>query len=138
MGLLHAVVLRDVMRASPLDQPVELAHAWHDATQRTVEPWYRSTLSFDRSRLAEIDAQRRGEPFDGGPEREITHAMEFASMQDPEVLRGFVRIGGLHSLPEEVMAQPGFVDRVIELGAGWRDAPSAGASRSQLIATLSA
>jgi 2-polyprenyl-6-methoxyphenol hydroxylase-like FAD-dependent oxidoreductase len=138
MGLLHAVVLRDVMRTSAPDQPVELAHAWHDATQRTLEPWYRSTLSFDRNRLAEIDAQRRGEPFDGGPESEITHAMDFASMQDPEVLRGFVRIGSLLSLPEEVMAQPGFVDRVIELGAGWRDAPSAGANRSQLIATLSA
>ena len=139
IGLLHAVALRDVVRTAPLDQPVELAHAWHDATQRTVEPWYRSTLSFDRSRLAEIDAQRRGEPYEpGDPEWELTHAMEFASMQDPTVLRGFVRIGSLLSLPEEVLAEPGFVDRVIEVGAGWRDAPSAGADRAQLIATLSA
>jgi hypothetical protein len=37
-----------------------------------------------------------------------------------------------------VLAQPGFLDRVIELGAGWRDAPGAGPSREQLLAGISA
>lgn len=138
IGLLHAVTLRDVLRGSSLDEPLALAHEYHEATARTVEPWYRSTLSFDRSRLAEIDAQRRGASYDGGPEWEITQAMGFASMQDPDVLRGSVRIGGLLSLPEDVLAQPGFLDRVIELGAGWRDAPGAGPSREQLLAGISA
>ncbi|MBV8952279.1 MAG: FAD-dependent monooxygenase [Actinobacteria bacterium] len=83
IGLLHAVALRDVLRASPVDQPLELAHAWNEATLETVEPWYRDTLGFDRNRLAEIDAQRRGEPYDGGPEWELVQAMQFASAQDP-------------------------------------------------------
>ncbi len=138
IGILHAVALRDVLRATPPDQPLELAHAWHDATLRIVEPWYRSTLSFDRGRLAEMDAQRRGQPYDGGAEWEITRAMQFASIQDPDLLRGSVEIAGLLSLPEEVLARPGFLDRVIELGSGWRDAPSAGPSREQLLAGISA
>jgi flavin-dependent dehydrogenase len=136
IGLLHAVALRDTVRDS-LDGPVDFAHAWHDATLRTVEPWYRATLSFDRNRLAEIAAQQRGEPYDGGPEWEITHALEAASAQDPAVLRGYARIGSVLSLPEEVLGEPGFLDRVIEAGAGWRDTPSPGPDRARLVAALS-
>jgi 2-polyprenyl-6-methoxyphenol hydroxylase-like FAD-dependent oxidoreductase len=138
IGLLHAVVLRDALRTASLDQPLELAHAWHDATMRTVEPWYRSTLSFDRNRLAEIDAQRRGEPYDGGPEWEITRAMQFAGGRDADVLRGFVRIGSLLELPDDVLAQPGFLERVVESGSDWRDEPSPGPDRATLVAALSA
>lgn len=137
IGFLHACALRDLLRACPLDDPVGFATAWHDATRREVEPWYRATLAFDRHRLAEIEAQVRGEPYEtDDPEWEITQAMGHAGSQDAEIMRASVRIAALLTRPDEVMGQPGFVDRVMELGKGWRDAPSAGPERAALVATL--
>jgi hypothetical protein len=63
--------------------------------------------------------------------------LEAASAQDPAVLRGYARIGSVLSLPEEVLGEPGFLDRVIEAGAGWRDTPSPGPDRGRLVAALS-
>jgi 2-polyprenyl-6-methoxyphenol hydroxylase-like FAD-dependent oxidoreductase len=137
IGFLHVVALRNLLRDHPLDDALGFAAEWHDATLREVEPWYRSTLTFDRHRLAEIEAQTRGEPYDtDDPQWEITHAMEHASLQDPDILRGVVRIAGLLASPDEVLGAPGFLDRVVELGAGWRDAPGAGPDRAELLATL--
>ena len=53
-----------------------------------VEPWYRATLAFDRHRLAEIDAEIRGEPYrPEGDDWDIVQALQFAAGQDPDCLR---------------------------------------------------
>jgi 2-polyprenyl-6-methoxyphenol hydroxylase-like FAD-dependent oxidoreductase len=136
IGLLHAIALRDLLRAGPLDDPVALARAWHDATLETVEPWYRSTLSFDRHRLAEIEAGIAGVAYEtDDPSWEITQALQHGSMQDPDVFRGFLKIAGLQALPEEVLAEPGMFERVVAAGADWRDAPILGPDRDALLKT---
>jgi flavin-dependent dehydrogenase len=138
IGFLHARALRDLLRTCPLGDSVGFATAWHDATMREVEPWYRDTLAFDRHRLAEIEAQARGERYEtDDPGWEITQAMGHVGGQDPDVMRASIRIAGLLASPDEVLAEPGLLDRVMELGKGWRDAPTAGADRSELVATLS-
>jgi 2-polyprenyl-6-methoxyphenol hydroxylase-like FAD-dependent oxidoreductase len=43
VGMLHALVLRDQLRAAGLDDPAAFAEAFHAATAETVEPWYRAT-----------------------------------------------------------------------------------------------
>ncbi|HEY7136349.1 MAG TPA: FAD-dependent oxidoreductase [Acidimicrobiia bacterium] len=137
IGFLHARALRDLLRACPLDDSVGLATAWHDATLREVEPWYRATLTFDRHRLAEIEAQARGERYEtDDPEWELTQAMGHVGGQDPDVMRASIRIAGLLATPDEVLAEPGLLDRVMELGQGWRDAPTTGPDRAELVATL--
>jgi len=135
IGTLHAAALRDLLH-DPATDPVALALAWHDATLATVEPWYRTTLSFDSSRLAEIDAQIAGVPFDPGPEYELTLALQCAAGKDPEVLRAFVKIVSLLELPEQALAEPGVVERAIELGSDWRNEPLPGPDREELVALL--
>jgi hypothetical protein len=138
IGFLHARALRDLLRACPLDDAVGFATAWHDATMREVEPWYRDTLAFDRHRLAEIEAQARGERYEtDDPAWELTQAMGHVGAQDPDVMRASIRIAGLLASPDEALAEPGLLDRVMELGKGWRDAPTAGPDRAELVATLS-
>lgn len=134
MGLIHAVALRDVLRTDVVQDPYKLALEWDDATEATVTPWYDGTLSFDRHRLAEIRAQIAGDPYEPGvPEWEITKAMLYAAGQDAEVLRGSLGLIGMQRTVEETLAQPGFLERVIEVGAGWRDAPRVGPTRSELL-----
>ena len=59
--MLHALALRDQLRAVGTDDPAALAEAFYAATAERVEPWYRATLTTDRHRLGEVEAgQGRG------------------------------------------------------------------------------
>jgi hypothetical protein len=137
IGFMHAVALRDMLRDVSLDDPRGVALRWDEVTRATVEPWYRATLSFDRHRLAEIEAGIEGKPYDpGDPEWELTQATSVASGQDADVLRAFLRIAGVLDLPEVVFSDPALVARIVELGGGWRDAPELGPSREALLATI--
>jgi 2-polyprenyl-6-methoxyphenol hydroxylase-like FAD-dependent oxidoreductase len=139
IGFIHAVALRDLLREAPLDDPVGLATRWHERTQETVEPWYRSTLEFDRHRLAEIEAGIEGKAYDpGDPEWEMVQALQYAAGQDFDVLRAFLKVAGVLELPADVMASPGLFEKVIELGAGWRDAEVPAPTREELLAIVAA
>lgn len=138
IGLIHAVALRDLLGQEDGADPGRFALAWHRATRVTVEPWYRATLGFDRHRLAEAEAATRGQPYDpGDPVWEMTQALQLAATRDPDVLRGFLRIAGVLASVDEVFSEPGFVDKVIALGADWREQPSAGPSREELVEAAS-
>jgi hypothetical protein len=134
MGLVHGLALRDLVRTQPLDDPTAFALAWQDVTDRTVVPWYRDTLHLDRHRLAEVEAavdDRPYEPGDAGWER--FQAAAFATGQDPEILRGFLEVMAVLRPVDDVFADPGFADRVAAAGAGWREAPTMGPSRGELL-----
>jgi hypothetical protein len=96
IGLMHAVALRDLIRDQGLDDQLAFASGWHDATQETVEPFYRDTLDLDRHRLGEIEAQIQGVPYEtDDPGWAIGQALQAAAGSDPEVLRGFLDIVSL-------------------------------------------
>jgi 2-polyprenyl-6-methoxyphenol hydroxylase-like FAD-dependent oxidoreductase len=135
IGTLHAAALRDLLHDAPAD-PIAVAQAWHEVTTTTVEPWYRTTLSFDSSRLAEIDAQIAGAPFEPDPEYGVTLALQCAAGKDPEALRALLKIVSVLELPEHVLGEPGVADRVMELGSGWRDEPLPGPTRAELLALV--
>jgi 2-polyprenyl-6-methoxyphenol hydroxylase-like FAD-dependent oxidoreductase len=139
MGMAHAQVLRDTLRQTGLDRPAELSDAFAAASAATVEPWYRGTLSFDRHRLAEMEAVADGTTYDpGDPEYEITSALALASSKDPDVFRGFIDIVSVLELPDAVLARPGLLEQVIELGADWRNQPAIGPNRDELVAMATA
>jgi 2-polyprenyl-6-methoxyphenol hydroxylase-like FAD-dependent oxidoreductase len=139
IGALHALALRDMLREATLDDPLGLATRWHTVTGETVEPWYRSTLTFDRHRLAEIEAGIEGKPYEpGDPEWEITKALQHAATADPDLLRAFLTIAGVLELPNDVLARPGIMDKVIELGAGYRDADVPAPNRDELVEIVAA
>ena len=137
IGLIHVQALRDHLRSAALDDPLAFAMGWDETTEAVVGPWYRSTLAFDRHRLAEIDAQIAGEAYaPDDPAWSITKAMERASTQDPDVLRAFLRVATVQERPDEVLAQPGILDAVIAKGAGWEHDVAPGPSRAELVSIV--
>jgi flavin-dependent dehydrogenase len=139
IGFIHCLALRDTVRATGLDDPAAFTSAWAEATEVAVEPWYQATLSFDRHRLAEIDAEIRGEPYaPEGDDWNIVQSIFFAAGQDPDCLRAALAIQSVVRKPEEVFADPALFEKALTLGAGWRDAPRIGPSRSDLLSIVSA
>jgi 2-polyprenyl-6-methoxyphenol hydroxylase-like FAD-dependent oxidoreductase len=139
LGLMHSLALRDTLRGTGVADPAAFSAAFAQATATVVEPWYRATLSFDRHRLAEIDAEIRGEPYrPDGDDWDIVQAIFFAAGQDPDCLRAALSIQNVVRAPDEVFADAALFEKVLTLGAGWRDAPRLGPSRSDLLSILAA
>ena len=134
LGLAHAVLLRDVVR-SELEDPLEFAEAWDEATERELTPWYRNTIAIDRARIAEIEAIRNGlEPpgpatFEAGLAVSLFRVMPF----DAELLRAGLEMIGCLALPEEVFARPGIVDKVMALAEANPPQPVPGPTREELL-----
>jgi 2-polyprenyl-6-methoxyphenol hydroxylase-like FAD-dependent oxidoreductase len=138
IGALHAVTLRDQLRAVGLDDPAAFAEAFHAATVETVQPWYRVTHASDQHRLGEIEAGIRGVTYDSPDDAyQLEKSLQVAIRQDPECLRAFLDTRLVLRTPQEVFGRPGLRDKVLELGSGWRGAPSPGPTRGQLLALAS-
>lgn len=134
IGMLQAVPLRDTIAAAGFDDPWEFACSFHHATVEIIEPWYRDTLAADRHRLAEIDALiGGGEYCPRDPGWEISQAFGAAAFKDPDCLQGFVSVAMVLSRAPDVAARPSLLDKVIALGAGWRDEPVPAPSRAELL-----
>jgi 2-polyprenyl-6-methoxyphenol hydroxylase-like FAD-dependent oxidoreductase len=139
IGLLHVLSLRDTLRTTPVDQPAAFARAWDDVTRRDLEPWYRATLSFDRHRLAQIDAIIHGERYEPADENwDRVQSLQFAAGQDPDCLRATLRVFGLLRSIDDVFADGALAVKVREVGGGWRDAPALGPSRAELLSIVAA
>jgi 2-polyprenyl-6-methoxyphenol hydroxylase-like FAD-dependent oxidoreductase len=139
IGMLHAVTLRDQLRAVGLEDSAAFADAFHTATAETVEPWYRTTLTSDRHWLGEIEADVRGTAYDSpDPAYQLEKALDFAAQQDPDCLRANFDIRFVLRTPAEVFARPGLRDKTLRLGSGWRDVEPFGPTREQLLALASA
>jgi flavin-dependent dehydrogenase len=137
IGMLQAAVLRDTIAGTGLDDPWQFACSFHHATAEIVEPWYRDTLAADRHRLAEIDALIGGGEYrPGDPGWEIGQAFANAAYKDPDCLRGFLSVAMVLSRAADVTARPGLLDKVIALGAGWRDEPIPAPSRAELLSIV--
>jgi 2-polyprenyl-6-methoxyphenol hydroxylase-like FAD-dependent oxidoreductase len=138
IGLLHALTLRDQLRATGLDDPAAFADAFHTATAETVEPWYRATLATDRHRLGEIEADLHGAPYDPpDPAYQLEKSLETAVDRDPDCLRATFDIRFVLQTPAQVFARPGLRDKTLTLGSDWRDEPPFGPTRKQILALVS-
>jgi 2-polyprenyl-6-methoxyphenol hydroxylase-like FAD-dependent oxidoreductase len=135
IGVLHACELRDTLRRVAPGDPVEFATAWHDATTETVEPYFRDTLTFDRHRLAEIEAQIAGVPYvTEDPAWLLGQALARAAGKDPELLRGYLETVSLLACGVDVLTRPGVAERALELGASGEPFP--GPTRAELLALV--
>jgi 2-polyprenyl-6-methoxyphenol hydroxylase-like FAD-dependent oxidoreductase len=139
IGLLHAVALRDLLSDHGDDPPSDLALAWDEATRTTVAPWYEATVAGDRHRLNEITALLAGEEYaPEDPGYELGKALAVAAGEDSECARALFRIAGVQQLPTEALAADGVIDKIIGLGADWRDRAPVGPRRDELVALATA
>ncbi len=121
-----------------------LATAWNRVTDETVEPWYRSTLTFDRHQLNAVHAAIHGEEYeprgDDAVSWKLGNALGGAAGKDPDCLRALFCVIGALKTPEELFADPAFMQKVISLGADSDGDGGAGLGpdRKQLLEILSA
>ncbi|MGO9876062.1 MAG: hypothetical protein ACLPVY_19985 [Acidimicrobiia bacterium] len=104
----------------------------------TVEAWYRDTLAYDDGRLQHVRAKLDGREFEPSPRHDITEALTVTASKDPDELHCAVEISGILSLRDEALARPGVLERILELGGGWRDDRLPGLTRPELLSIVAA
>ena len=135
IGMLHGLVLRDTLRETENEDPFALVSTFHTATTDAVAPWFFWTRFEDRHRLAEIDSLIAGRHYEPADRRwELEQALANAVMKDPDLLRAFFRAAFVLDPLDEALAAPGVSERVMELGADWRDEPVPAPPREELVA----
>ncbi|MEV4351216.1 tryptophan 7-halogenase [Actinoplanes sp. NPDC049596] len=135
--LIHARVLRDVLRDTDPADHDKLARRFQEATARTVLPLYRATNGFDKHRLAEIDGDISGEPYRPDDPRWIgAKALYAAALRDPDLARAYLSVSCFLQTPDEVFARPGVRDRVLALGVSAPRYPLPGPDRAGLLGLI--
>jgi hypothetical protein len=68
----------------------------------------------------------------------ITKALEFGSMSDPDLLRAYLAVATMQSLPDEAVAAPEVFEKVLAIGDSWRDADVPAPDRAGLLELVGA
>jgi 2-polyprenyl-6-methoxyphenol hydroxylase-like FAD-dependent oxidoreductase len=137
MGLTHALGTMEVV-GQHQDDPLALALAHHSMTETRVTPWYRNTIEIDRAWIARFNAliEGRPEPQPTDPRARVGRALSVAMMYDADIFRAANEIRSLLTLPREVMARPGLVDRMMEVAGTHEAVTPPGPSRQELLHML--
>jgi 2-polyprenyl-6-methoxyphenol hydroxylase-like FAD-dependent oxidoreductase len=137
IGLMHAVGTVHVVEQH-LDDPLVLALAHDSMTETRVTPWYRDTVELDRRRNALCNAflEGRPEPQPTDPRAHVTDALAVAMMYDADLFRASLEIRSVKALPQEIMARPGVVDRIMEIASTHDAVTPPSPSREQLLRML--
>ena len=132
VGLIHAQALRDVARGH-LDDPAGFATAWDEATESRAAPYYWNQIRADRARFAHMETLRTGaEPPAPDP---VIESIKGATAHDADVFRGMLETMMCLALPQEVVARPGFMEKVMAVGAA--PMPIPGPDRAALLDLVS-
>jgi hypothetical protein len=108
-------------------------------TETRVTPWYRNTIEIDRMGIARVNAFIEGRPEPeqpADPRARIANALSVAMMYDADLFRASVELRSLLALPQEVMARPGMVDRILEVAGTHEAVIPPGPSRRELLRML--
>jgi 2-polyprenyl-6-methoxyphenol hydroxylase-like FAD-dependent oxidoreductase len=137
VGIMHAVRLRDALRAAR-DDPRALAEEFHEMTEADVAPWYHAQIAADRARFAQIEALRAGrEPPPPVDELSEQLASLFATMAaDPDLFRAGLEYIGTITPIQEIFQRPAVAEGVHAVTEATRDSPPMvmpGPNREQLL-----
>jgi flavin-dependent dehydrogenase len=138
IGLMHALGTVEVVQQH-LDDPFELAISHDSMTEARVTPWYRDTIEIDRKRIAGVNALIGGRPEPDqavNPRAQIAKALSVAMMYDADISRAAAEMRSMLALPQEVMARPGMVDRIMEVAGTHEAVNPPGPSRPELLRML--
>ena len=136
IGIVHAAALRSLLQEVSLDNTRELAMRWDELTIETVQPHFVDTLSFDRHRLAEIEAAIDGHTYEtDDPGWNLGTALATSIVRDPDLLRGFIEVASLLDTGANVVSRPGIAERAIALAD---PTPLPGPDRTELLSLVGA
>jgi hypothetical protein len=97
---------------------------------------FHDAVAFSRHRLAEIDAQIAGRPYETDDMGwKLGQALRYASTRDPDLLRAFISITTLLERGVDVFRQPGVAEKAVALGS---PSPAPGPGRAELLELLAA
>lgn len=116
------------------DDPVARAAHYEDAAVREIEPWFHSAVEMDK-----LGADTRDPEAAKTPEARGITAVFTAAATDPIIGRGMVRFWNLLSTWDELMADPEFVGRMMEIMAdpdSYPPPPKTGPTRDALLTAL--
>jgi hypothetical protein len=133
---MHVEVMRACV-AGHGDDPHALALAFHERSEREITPWHEATVAIDRRRVADMRVYRDGGVPTATDQEKIGDVMQSAVMIDPEITRGFGEIFSCIATSDEVMARPGFLQRVIDCADRVSLDPLPGPDREQLLELVS-
>jgi 2-polyprenyl-6-methoxyphenol hydroxylase-like FAD-dependent oxidoreductase len=138
-GVLHAQALRDTLREVGPADAEKLVLRFDELTEARLTPLYRSITGWSRHRLAEIDGDITGEPYEtADPSWVIGKALDAAKLRDPDALRALADLAMLHLPAPEVLAAPGLTEKIMTLGANQPRYHAPGPSRAELLAAIGA
>jgi 2-polyprenyl-6-methoxyphenol hydroxylase-like FAD-dependent oxidoreductase len=131
LGLLHAVALRDAIRAHP-DDPVRCAVEFDRLTELHVLPWYNDQVQRDRERITRFEVLKAG--VTPGPARDPLAPLMAAARLDPDAARAAFDVVGCLVPPADVLGRPGLRGRLGKSGNLPVSPP--GPTRADLLALL--
>jgi 2-polyprenyl-6-methoxyphenol hydroxylase-like FAD-dependent oxidoreductase len=132
LALVHAFRLASALAEHP--DPAARARAFEAASEREVRPSYDFALQMDR-----MGADPAGAGALAGEGGEAMAAVFVAGATDPVIGRGLMRLWNLLATPEDLMADPVLLARVMEVMAHPEEHPPPareGPSRHELLAAL--
>jgi 2-polyprenyl-6-methoxyphenol hydroxylase-like FAD-dependent oxidoreductase len=136
VGAVHAQALRRTL-AEHLPGVVDheaLVRRWHEVTETTVTPFWRTQIAMDRVRLAEMEALRGGRDV---PHREGPLALLLASAStDPVLLRATVEHQLCLATADQILARPEVATRLAGLGAMPAPFDQPGPDRARVVELL--
>ena len=136
VGSMHAALLRRAIR-SHIASPRDFIDSYWAETQREVEPWFRLQAQMDHARFADVQADIDGVERPPPSKDDPGYAFGVAAPHDPDLFRASTEFVTCLARPEELMARPGFVDRVLEVAKGKEPFQPPGPTRAELLALVS-
>jgi 2-polyprenyl-6-methoxyphenol hydroxylase-like FAD-dependent oxidoreductase len=125
-----ALCLRDVLREVAATDAAELAHRWYDRIGNIVTPLIDDTLVAGRHRLAEMEAQLAGRPYETDDATwPFMRRLSRAAAHDPEVLRAAMSVAGGFERVRDAARRRDLAARLDALGPL---APAPGPTRAEL------
>jgi flavin-dependent dehydrogenase len=133
IGTMHAVALRDLLRDADLDDAVGLSLAWDAVCEGEIGGYVRDTLFFDGHRLAEMQAQIDGRPYETEDAMWARHQALFGhTTANPELLRAVIEIMSVLGRFSDVVTRPAVADAIDDV-VGEPIKPLPGPSRAELV-----
>lgn len=136
LGLMHVELLRRELAAHP-DDPLGLALAFDEVTERELRPYHDATTYADRRRVDEMRATLAGVAPPPDPKDDAVRLIAAAARYDATCARAGGEIQSLWALPDEVLDRPGMREHLAAMSAKVSLEPAPGPTRAELLELVS-